>query len=114
MAGTTSETTQLQRDIDILKNWNGDRGTDQVRTALGNVLNCFENPQVIQALQQQSALSDLRAALSGNASSSIDPAIVAQLQAVQAKFQTVDTTLQTLTAAATSADLGAPTPVPVA
>lgn len=53
MAGTTSETTQLQRDIDILKNWNGDRGTDQVRTALGNVLNCFENPQVIQALQQQ-------------------------------------------------------------
>lgn len=43
---------QVQRDIDILKNWNGDRGTDQVRTALGNVLNCFENPQVIQALQQ--------------------------------------------------------------
>lgn len=65
------------------------------------------------AATQSSALSDLRAALSGNGSSSIDPAIVAQLQAVQAKFETVDTTLQTLTAAAQAADPGAPAPVPV-
>lgn len=63
---------------------------------------------------QSSALSDLKAALSGNAATTIDPAMLTQLQSAVAKFETVDTTLQTLTAAATSADPGAPTPVPVA
>lgn len=65
------------------------------------------------ATNQSTALADFKAWLSSNSASTIDAASIATLNAVAAKFTTVDTTLTTLASTVQGADPGAPPAAPV-